>query len=197
VILVTGHMPGPGGDRTEWSIGEALIGVNYRVSGASRPLGSGRLDRNSSASSSEYSRPCRPISFRITRLPGPGGDRTEWSIGEALIGVNYRVSGKQAAYVFASRLTASRPLGSGRLDRNSSASSSEYSRPCRPISFITGHMPGPGGDRTEWSIGEALIGVNYRVSGKQAAYVSRSARTITGASNRTRAWAAMRSSALW
>jgi hypothetical protein len=32
---------------------------------------------------------------------------------------------------------------------------------------VTGHM----GDRVEWSIGEALIGVNYRVSGKQAAYV--------------------------
>jgi hypothetical protein len=29
------------------------------------------------------------------------GDRVEWSIGEALIGVNYRVSGKQAAYVYA------------------------------------------------------------------------------------------------
>ncbi len=32
---------------------------------------------------------------------------------------------------------------------------------------VTGHM----GERVEWSIGEALIGVNYRVSGKQAAYV--------------------------
>src|SRR4030095_10303237 len=29
------------------------------------------------------------------------GERVEWSIGEALIGVNYRVSGKQAAYVYA------------------------------------------------------------------------------------------------
>lgn len=28
-------------------------------------------------------------------------NRVEWSIGEALIGVNYRVSGKQAAYVYA------------------------------------------------------------------------------------------------
>ncbi len=32
---------------------------------------------------------------------GRMGDRAEWSIGEALIGVNYRVSGKQAAYVYA------------------------------------------------------------------------------------------------
>jgi hypothetical protein len=29
------------------------------------------------------------------------GERLEWSIGEALIGTNYRVSGKQAAYVYA------------------------------------------------------------------------------------------------
>jgi hypothetical protein len=29
------------------------------------------------------------------------GERMEWSIGEALIGTNYRVSGKQAAYVYA------------------------------------------------------------------------------------------------
>jgi hypothetical protein len=28
-------------------------------------------------------------------------DRVEWSIGEALVNVNYRVSGKQAAYVYA------------------------------------------------------------------------------------------------
>ena len=39
------------------------------------------------------------------------------------------------------------------------------------VILVTGHMPGPNGERTEWSIGEALIGVNYRVSGKQAAYV--------------------------
>jgi hypothetical protein len=55
-------------------------------------------------------------------------------------------------------------------------------------------MPGPNGDRTEWSIGEALIGVNYRVSGRQAA---RNARTITGASKRMRACTAIRSRALW
>ncbi|SFF22174.1 trna delta -isopentenylpyrophosphate transferase [Methylobacterium sp. yr596] len=39
------------------------------------------------------------------------------------------------------------------------------------VILVTGHMPGPNGDRTEWSIGEALININYRVSGKQAAYV--------------------------
>ncbi|ACL61906.1 hypothetical protein [Methylobacterium nodulans] len=39
------------------------------------------------------------------------------------------------------------------------------------VILVTGHMPGANGDRTEWSIGEALIGVNYRVSAKQAAYV--------------------------
>jgi hypothetical protein len=35
------------------------------------------------------------------------------------------------------------------------------------VILVTGHM----GERTEWSIGEALINVNYRVSGRQAAYV--------------------------
>ena len=41
------------------------------------------------------------------------------------------------------------------------------------VILVTGHMPGAkaGEDRVEWSIGEALINVNYRVSGKQAAYV--------------------------
>jgi hypothetical protein len=39
VILVTGRMPGPdGAERAEWSIGEALIGVNYRVSASRRPM---------------------------------------------------------------------------------------------------------------------------------------------------------------
>lgn len=34
-------------------------------------------------------------------VKGTMGDRSVWSIGEALVGVNYRVSGKQAAYVYA------------------------------------------------------------------------------------------------
>jgi hypothetical protein len=33
-------------------------------------------------------------------VTGKVGERLEWSIGEAAIGQNYRVSGKQAAYVF-------------------------------------------------------------------------------------------------
>src|SRR5215207_6002524 len=36
-----------------------------------------------------------------TSEAGQMGDRAEWSIGEALINVNYRVSGRQAAYVYA------------------------------------------------------------------------------------------------
>lgn len=40
------------------------------------------------------------------------------------------------------------------------------------VILVTGHIPtDDGSTRTEWSIGEALIGTNYRVSGKQAAYV--------------------------
>ncbi len=37
----------------------------------------------------------------VILVTGRMGDRVEWSIGEALIGVNYRVSGRQAAYVYA------------------------------------------------------------------------------------------------
>ena len=36
------------------------------------------------------------------------GERVDWDIGEALIGVNYRVSGKQAAYVYAMALKRGR-----------------------------------------------------------------------------------------
>ncbi|HZH09882.1 MAG TPA: trna delta -isopentenylpyrophosphate transferase [Microvirga sp.] len=37
----------------------------------------------------------------VIQVSGRMGERVEWSIGEALVGVNYRVSGKQAAYVYA------------------------------------------------------------------------------------------------
>src|SRR5215203_238228 len=37
----------------------------------------------------------------VIQVSGRMGERVEWSIGEALIGTNYRVSGKQAAYVYA------------------------------------------------------------------------------------------------
>jgi hypothetical protein len=37
----------------------------------------------------------------VILVTGRMGERAEWSIGEALVDVNYRVSGKQAAYVYA------------------------------------------------------------------------------------------------
>lgn len=37
----------------------------------------------------------------VILVSGRMGERMEWSIGEALVGTNYRVSGKQAAYVYA------------------------------------------------------------------------------------------------
>jgi hypothetical protein len=37
----------------------------------------------------------------VVLVTGSLGERTEWSIGEALVHVNYRVSGRQAAYVYA------------------------------------------------------------------------------------------------
>ena len=41
------------------------------------------------------------------------------------------------------------------------------------VILVTGRLPGAkvGEERVEWSMGEALVNVNYRVSGKQAAYV--------------------------
>ena len=41
------------------------------------------------------------------------------------------------------------------------------------VILVTGRLPGvkSGTERVEWSIGEALVNVNYRVSGKQAGYV--------------------------
>ena len=41
------------------------------------------------------------------------------------------------------------------------------------VILVTGRLPGakPGTERVEWSMGEALVNLNYRVSGKQAAYV--------------------------
>lgn len=37
----------------------------------------------------------------VILVAGSYRDKTEWSIGEALVNTNYRVSGKQAAYVYA------------------------------------------------------------------------------------------------
>ena len=41
------------------------------------------------------------------------------------------------------------------------------------VILVTGRMAGAkaGAERVEWSIGEALVNVNYRVSGRQAGYV--------------------------
>lgn len=41
------------------------------------------------------------------------------------------------------------------------------------VILVTGRMAGAkaGSERVEWSIGEALVNVNYRVSGRQAGYV--------------------------
>ena len=37
----------------------------------------------------------------VILVTGSMGERTEWSIGEALVNVNYKISGRQAAYVYA------------------------------------------------------------------------------------------------
>lgn len=46
----------------------------------------------------EVENPASASGLAVRLLPR---ERVEWSLGEALIGVNYRVSGKQAAYVYA------------------------------------------------------------------------------------------------
>src|SRR4051794_17762596 len=37
----------------------------------------------------------------VVLVTGSMGERAEWSIGEAIVNVNYRISGRQAAYVYA------------------------------------------------------------------------------------------------
>jgi hypothetical protein len=44
----------------------------------------------------------------VVMVTGRMGDRFDWDIGEALVGVNYRVSGKQAAYVYAMAMKRAR-----------------------------------------------------------------------------------------
>jgi hypothetical protein len=44
----------------------------------------------------------------VVMVTGRMGDRYDWDIGEALVGVNYRVSGKQAAYVYAMAMKRAR-----------------------------------------------------------------------------------------
>jgi hypothetical protein len=62
------------------------------------------LERLAAAAKIEFERPQVLRAERdeaVILVIGKLGDRSEWSIGEALIGMNYKVSGKQAGYVYA------------------------------------------------------------------------------------------------
>jgi hypothetical protein len=86
--------------------------------------------------------------------------------GEPVAGNIWRVQGQAVIYHKALERIASR--AKIRFDGPSVLRSERD----EAVILVTGHMLGSdGGEQTEWSIGEALINVNYRVSGKQAAYV--------------------------
>lgn len=62
------------------------------------------LERLAAAAKIEFERPQVLRAERdeaVILVSGKLGERSEWSVGEALVNVNYRVSGKMAAYVYA------------------------------------------------------------------------------------------------
>jgi hypothetical protein len=83
--------------------GEPMAGNIWRVQGTA-VIYHKALERIASAAKITFDEPVIVRAERdeaVIRVTGRMGERCEWSIGEALIGVNYRVSGKQAAYVWA------------------------------------------------------------------------------------------------
>jgi hypothetical protein len=62
------------------------------------------LERLAAAAKIEFERPQVLRAERdeaVILVSGKLGERSEWSVGEALVNVNYRVTGKMAAYVYA------------------------------------------------------------------------------------------------
>lgn len=83
--------------------GEPLAGNVWRVQGT-LVIYHKALERIAAQAKVAYDPPQIIRSERdeaVILVTGRMGDRTEWSIGEALVGVNYRISGKQSAYVYA------------------------------------------------------------------------------------------------
>ncbi|HEX2555117.1 MAG TPA: trna delta -isopentenylpyrophosphate transferase [Microvirga sp.] len=83
--------------------GEPMAGNIWRVQGQA-VIYHKALERIAAQAKIAYDPPTLVRAERdeaVILVTGRMGDRVEWSIGEALIGVNYRVSGKQAAYVYA------------------------------------------------------------------------------------------------
>ena len=83
--------------------GEPMAGNIWRVQGQA-VIYHKALERIAAQAKITYDPPTIVRAERdeaVILVTGRIGDRVEWSIGEALVGVNYRVSGKQAAYVYA------------------------------------------------------------------------------------------------
>jgi hypothetical protein len=83
--------------------GEPMAGNVWRVQGT-LVIYHKALERIAAQAQIEFEPPSIVRAERdeaVILVTGRIGERTEWSIGEALVGVNYRVSGKQAAYVYA------------------------------------------------------------------------------------------------
>lgn len=78
-------------------------GTVWRVQGTA-VISHKALERIAAKAGIKYALPTIIRSERdeaVLLVSGTLGDRMEWSIGEALVNANYRVSGKQAAYVWA------------------------------------------------------------------------------------------------
>lgn len=83
--------------------GEPMVGNVWRVQGTA-VIYHKALERIAAHARIQFDAPTVIRSERdeaVILVTGRMGERMEWSIGEALIGTNYRVSGKQAAYVYA------------------------------------------------------------------------------------------------
>lgn len=83
--------------------GEPMAGNVWRVQGTA-VIYHKALERVAAQAKIQFDAPTIVRAERdeaVILVTGRMGERVEWSIGEALIGVNYRVSGKQAAYVYA------------------------------------------------------------------------------------------------
>ncbi|GEO17863.1 trna delta -isopentenylpyrophosphate transferase [Microvirga aerophila] len=83
--------------------GEPMAGNVWRVQGTA-VIYHKALERIAAQAQIQFDTPTIVRAERdeaVILVTGRMGERLEWSIGEALIGVNYRVSGKQAAYVYA------------------------------------------------------------------------------------------------
>jgi hypothetical protein len=83
--------------------GEPMAGNIWRVQGQA-VIYHKALERIAAQAKIQFDTPTIVRAERdeaVILVTGRMGERAEWSIGEALIGINYRVSGKQAAYVYA------------------------------------------------------------------------------------------------